>query len=995
MSRRLRLHSLALALALFAAGPAVLEAQQSATVTGIVRSSAQQPVRAALVAIPSLNLTTIANESGMYRIEVPDARGQQVSMQVSSIGYRTEEVNITLTPGTVREDVQLQEQAIALDALVVTGTAGSQRVRAQSAQIAQVSAEEISEVAPVSSVSEILQSRVPSVSVTSASGTSGGGQVIRIRGTGSISLSNDPLVFIDGIRADDRQESPGVGGQAVSRLSDLNPDDIERIEVVKGPAASTLYGADASAGVIQIFTKRGAVGSRFTQSITTEYNLIDQNWTPPSNFATCSAGLVANANSLCAGRAVGDVIEDNPLVRDNAFRDGQLVSLAWSGRGGGENYGYYLSFNNDQESGTLPNNSFQRRTGRFNFDFVPHEQVRIEAGYGFTRTNTALPDNDNNIYGFLGGGLLGDPRSVGTDVRNGFFGSNRDVEAISAITNEVKSLRSTPTVSIRHDPTDWFTHRIRIGADMTRSEVLRFFPKNENVWYGGLLNTGSVDETRRNFDRFTLDYLGNISSSFGADANITSDLSFGAQVIDSRLDRVGAEGTGLVTNAARVVSAASANISGNQGFSETRQIGILGQWELGFQDKLFLQLGARVDQNSSFGEEAPAFFVPKVGVSYVISDEAFWQESLGFINTMRVRTVYGTTGRSPTAGASLETFNPAPYAITATSAGAGVIPLNPGNTELDAERGTEFEFGFDAGLLEDRISLEFTYFNQVTKDLLLRRPLPPSLGFDENPFVNIGEVKNSGIELLARARVITRPNVAWELEASGSTLNNELVSLGDIEPFGVVNRFVEGRPLGSFHTLTFKNLDVANDRAIVSDTLEFVGNVAPGHEGRLASTLTLFQNLRIYGQIDGKWNYYVNNLTDFFRETQLPRSDRFHKQDQLDPEDRLRRFGPFFREDGSRTTVSQARGAYIQPGDFLRFRELSATLSLPTELAERFGASRVSLTVAGRNLGFISKKYEGADPEVIGNLTSDDFNRRDFLTIPNPRRFVARVNFQF
>ena len=221
-----------LAMACLTVAPGLLEAQQ-ATVTGTVRSGALAPVRSALVSIPSLNLNAVANESGVYRIEVPNATGQEVTITASSIGFRPSEVTVTLTPGTVQVDLTLTEQAISLDAIVVTGTAGSQRIRAQSAQIAQVSAEQISEVAPVNSVSDILQSRVPSVSVTSSSGTSGAAQRIRIRGSGSISLSNEPLVFIDGVRADSRTQSPGVGGQGSSRLGDLNPDDIERIEVVK------------------------------------------------------------------------------------------------------------------------------------------------------------------------------------------------------------------------------------------------------------------------------------------------------------------------------------------------------------------------------------------------------------------------------------------------------------------------------------------------------------------------------------------------------------------------------------------------------------------------------------------------------------------------------------------------------------------------------------------------------------------------------------------
>lgn len=256
--------------------------------------------------IESLGRSATTNDAGVYSLLIPadQVSGQTVTVTVSQIGYRTTEVSVTLRPGVIQLDITLPEQAITLNELVVTGTVGRQERRAQSAIVSNIQASQLTQVAPITSVANLLQARTPGVSLSATSGTSGTGQTIRIRGASSISLSNEPLIFIDGIRADSRNtQIYGVGGQQTSRLNDLRPEDIERIEVVKGPAAATLYGADASAGVIQIITKRGRVGGGFSQSLSLEYHDLDPHFEPPDNWGVCSASHVApgSGRTLCEG----------------------------------------------------------------------------------------------------------------------------------------------------------------------------------------------------------------------------------------------------------------------------------------------------------------------------------------------------------------------------------------------------------------------------------------------------------------------------------------------------------------------------------------------------------------------------------------------------------------------------------------------------------------------------------------------------------------------
>lgn len=985
---------------------------QDAVITGRVLSRSLAPTAGAVVAIPTLQLSAVTNDVGLYRLVVPAARvqGQQVTMVVSTLGSETQEVMISLRAGSIQRDFTLQERAIPLDQILITGTAGVMERRAQSAVIASVNAASVTNLAPIRSVSDLLQSRVAGVSLQGTSGTSGTAQTIRMRGMASISLSNEPLVFIDGIRVDSRNmQLISVGGQAGSRLNDIPPEMIESIEIVKGPAAATLYGADASAGVIQIITKRGRTGSHFSQSVTAEYHSLDANYTPPSNWGLCTAAATARnvdpkGNPLtinenpCLGQPVGTIVSDNPLVRNNSFRTGTMKSLAWSARGGGNAFNYYVSLSKDHEDGTLPNNVYGREGGQFSFDFMPRQELRIEGGLGMTRVQTDLPINDNNIYGYLGGGLLGSPVSRGA-AADGWYAGNRSMAAISAIDNLTQSTRTRPRLAIHHTPWEFLTHRLVLGADLSRNDARNLFPRNDNSWYGSAdLNSGQIIERRQQHDMITVDYLANISRQMN-DA-VRADISLGAQYLGQSTDLAGATGVGLLTNAARSIDAA-ARTTGEQNFTELKSAGVFGQAQFTVFDRFYPKIAARLDRHSATGRDAGLFLSPTFGISYVVSDEPAVRKVLPeLISTLRLRTSYGTTGRSPSSGA-LQTYSAQPYLLTATQVVPGVVPGNPGNRDLKPERGQEVEAGLELGLFDERLGLEVTYFNKVSKDLVLSRPLPPSAGYQSTTMLeNIGSMVNRGFEVAANAQVVSRGNFAWEQRVSFHTLHNEVTDLGEVSPFGDMNRVTLNRPSYSFHTRKIRQYDLQNNRAIVSDELEFVGNLLPGFEGNTSTSVSMLGFLRLYAQLDWKKDFYIFNSTDEFRERQFGQGERWILRDSLTHKERLQRFGPFVTESPcpgqttgncpiSNGTVNEA---YIEKGDFWRLREVSATVTLPTRFANLMRAQHASVTLAGRNLALWSE-YSGADPEVNSNTSGTQ--RLEFLTLPPARRLVTRINLQF
>lgn len=1021
MRGKIRLSALLLVALLLPMGLAA----QNATITGAVRNQAQNPVRGASVSIPSMSIGTVTNDQGSYLLVVPNGAGQQVTLHVEIIGYRSADITVTLTAGTTREDITLVEEAIALDQIVVTGTAGRQERRAQAAQISTIDATEITDIAPVTSFQQLLQSRLPGVDVQAAGGTVGGTQVIRMRGQASLTLSNEPLIFIDGVRANQRSDNLyNVGGQERSRLNDLRPEDIENVEVIKGPAAAALYGADASAGVIQIITKRGRENSNFTQSISAEYHALDWSWwNTPDNWASCRSSDISNSDSVCFGKAVGDLVSDNPLERTDAIQQGFRRSINWQGQGGGTNHNYFLSIGADNEEGAFSNNTANNVSLRGNFAFQPTPKLRMEMGMGVIRAQTRFPRNDNDIYGWLGGALLGSPLSVGTSSRDGWYAPNRQNEAISAYENFDTNVRATPRLQVNYSPFQWMTNRLTVGADLSRVEGKAFFPKNDNGWYSGVNNTGVISQGREHYDRLTMDYLGNISNALTS--TLSSDFSFGGQFISTRRDYTRAQGIGLTTNAAQAIDQA-AQTTGGQTYSAQREIGVFGQWQVGYQDRLYVQFAGRLDKHSSFGADAGAFFSPKLGVSWVISDEPFWQNTMPVaISTLRLRAAWGTTGRSPNQGA-LATYTSSPFALADGSVGSGVEAENLGNPDLKPERGTEIEAGFEAGLFDERVGLEVTYFNKKGTDVILSRPLPSSAGFIQNQLVNIGEVSNAGFEVAANALVLATSNVSWNWRIGFNTLKSEVVDLGGIEPYasGWAQQVEEGYEPNAFFTRqvtsfilsdTDPNASICGTDgsgnfvqcAIVTNDPEFKGNYLPTFEGNVSQQLTLFRNFRIYAQLDWKNNFMIYNNTDQFRERQFGQGERWVRRndptfDQTD-EERIRRFGPFYEEDldangnplGTYSAVSAGSvdDAYVEAGDFTRFRELSITYTLPSSIVQYVRASgSATLTVGGRNLALWTD-YNGPDPEVGLYLSND--RREDFLTLPQSRSFFARLSFQF
>ena len=498
-----------------------------------------------------------------------------------------------------------------------------------------------------------------------------------------------------------------------------------------------------------------------------------------------------------------------------------------------------------------------------------------------------------------------------------------------------------------------------------------------------------------------MDYLGNINRRFGRGDAISSDLSFGSQWINTLNAAVSGFGQGLLTNSSDLISGATTTTAG-EAYGQTKSLGFIGQEQLGFDNRLFVQVGARLDRNSAFGSKVGSFFLPKAGVSYVLSQERFWQRFSELIPTFRLRAAYGTTGRSPSGSAALQTYSRANYVTDAGIVQPGVAPGNPGNPDLRPERGTEFEAGFDAGFLRDRVGLELTYFNKTSTNVLLTQPIAVSSGFASGPLVNVGEVVNRGLEISLRTTAIDRKNIGLDVGLNLNTLANKIVSMGNIAPFVTTNNqcFKPGIEIAAWCVPRVLSVDTIAHRSTVSDTAQLAGGQLPKFAGSVNGTLTLFKNLRVYAQLDGKFDYFLWNATRDFRDRTVspPNSASVNlpsDQGGYSAYERQRRLGPFYAQSsGASVGAALVRGPYIVPGDFVRVRELAVTWSLPARLSQTLHLESSAISVGGRNLALWTR-YDGWDPEVIGVIDVTTPFLGDVFTTPQSRRLFARLTLQY
>lgn len=1006
------------ALALLASATAA-RAQQGSILVQVNEQGTARPVEAVQVNVVGTTLGGVTSSEGRLLLRNVPAGTAQVRAQ--RVGYAEQRLPVQVASGEqATVDFALRPVSIELAPVVTTAT-GEQRKLEVGNQIANIDASKLVEDRPIANMSDLLTGRVAGIQVLPGNMT-GTGARVRIRGTNSLSLTNDPIYIIDGIRmeAASGSSSIGIGGSIPTRVQDLNPEEIESIEVVRGPSAATLYGTDAANGVIVIRTKRGRPGPARWSMYVEQGVIRDLNDYPiaytnagrlqPANTATNSCFLTR----IAAGTCISDSVRRFNLFEDDEtspLGTGRRQQYGLQVRGGSEAIRYFVSGEWEDEVGVLEipgfdvrrlnrdavdirdewmrPNALEKVSARANLDISLGQRAELGVRTGFVNSLQRLPQTDNNTTGLLSSAYGGPGFKFNTNTAGDTLYGYR-VFTPGDIFQETVTQgidRFMGGINANWRPMSWLAARANAGVDFVSrvdSDLCRFATCSDF----GTSRLGFRTNNRTAFHQYTVDVSS--TASIRLRPTLNSQTAVGLQYFQELFRRNGAEGEILPPGATAVTAGAVKDA--DESTTESRTLGAFIEQTLGWREVLFATAAVRVDDNSAFGADFSAVYYPKFGLSWIASDEPFLGKP-GWLDLLRFRAAIGQSGVRPGTTDAKQFFTGNTARVDNVEL-PGLVLNTLGNTKLRPERTTEVEAGFDLTLLASRLGFEFTYYHKDSRDALVERVLPPSGGLiSTTRFENLGKVRNTGVEALLTAQVLERPSFGWDISLSGSTNKNTLVDLGDVPPIiGQTIRQIEGYPLNSYWQRRIRSFNDADGNGIitlseivVSDSAEWIGYSVPRHEVVLNSGLDFFQRrLRLVAQFDYKGGHRLHNGTERIR-----CQNRNNCRGLMEPSaplwDQARVVA--MREDASRTEAG-----FMEDAAFIRFRELSLTVTAPEHWAGRFfRANRASLTLAARNLALFTD-YSGIDPE--SNYSQADVPN-DFQTAPPPSYFTLRLNVEF
>lgn len=995
MPNRFRQIATATLLALVAlaasAGPA--PAQGSGTITGRVTDRATgAPLGDARVVLIGTQRDTRTNEAGQYRLTgVPPGAAR---VRVMRLGYSASLDSVQVTgAGEVTLDVALVATITRLDQVTVSATGASERQRETGNSIAALRVDSIPTVV-VSGVNDLLSSRAASVTVTQTSGTSGTGSRIRIRGSNSVSLSNEPLVIIDGIRsvADPAGSTISLGGQNPTRLDDLNPDDIENIEIIKGPAAAALYGTAAANGVIQITTRRGKAG-RTRWNFYGDGGRVEDVFDYPANYArvgtrptgarTTACTLVDVAGNTCTPKP-DSLVSWTPIEDAPVFVRGWRSAYGLSASGGTDRVQYFLGGDYTREQGVYPNNAVRKQGMRANLNGQLSPSAEFGAQLGYHQVRARLPQNDNNDLSPIANSVLGS--AFDNPATRGYIFYPPSLYSQIAVEQAVDRVTSALNGTWR--PASWLSVVGLGGVDYAGRTDQSILPPD---LIPGPDNR-SIGQAQSNPYSFWT-YTGNVNATatWHPLASVEASTSLGTQFNREILRGTQAAGRGLAAGTGSLGGTTS-GFAVNQQNQEIVTLGAFAQQRFAWRDKLFLTASLRGDDNSNFGQDLEFVTYPAASLSWVMNEES-WFPQTRLVSSLRLRAAAGQSGQRPGFRNAVTFYNTVAYRRAGNDLGGVELANNVGNATLKPEKSTEYEGGLDVGLFGGRASLEVTAYHKTTRDALIQRNLPPSTGAATR-FENLGEVTNRGFEATLLATLLDTRRVRLDLTAAGSTNRNELVTLGagvDTIFFGLgaldgnfSQRVAEGHPVGGYWQLPYTWSDANGDGIIrpnevtLGENSTYLGQPLPTREVSLTPALTFYRRVRLTALFNYRGGHTIYNAGAEFRCAVFVRCEEAYRP------------GSSLGLQARRVAGLLGTSAgYIEDASFWRLREVAVSFDAPSEWARRLRASSMTLTLAGRNLALWTN-YTGFDPEITFNGTSN-YSTAEFFTQPPVRYLTARL----
>lgn len=956
------------------------------TVQGKVTDNRGEALPGANVIVVGTVYGTAANNNGEYNLLVPQP-GAATVIEASFIGYKSQRQTIELTSGMVTLNFALSIDALQFDEIVVTGVSAAMSRKQLGNAISTVNVRDL-ETSGATSLDKALSGKLAGALVQQNSGNPAGGVTIRLRGTSTVLGSADPLYIVDGVIMNN--DSPiliDLGGGATNRLVDLNPNDIDRIEIVKGAAAAALYGSRANNGVVQIFTKRGAQ-TKPRISYMSRISTSDVRKTLDVNMAPVDAN-------------------GNPVQRfdmqDFIFRRAVGTEQYMSVTGGASGTRYFASGAYLADEGVVEGTLFRRINGRARLDQTLSDWANVSVGANFTFSESddvpqgGLTSNYGALTGFIFGPNTADPRP---DPQSGVYPDPfvlaNPVEVIDRYDFNQEITRYVGDLQLNLTPFSGFSVDYTLGVDAYDQIALAFIPIGTSA--PGLTN-GFSRRSQRDFLQVNNDL--NIRYQKSLLPTIQSSTLVGATLQHEKIETFSAEARDLSPVSVIVPSGATRVIGEFR--SERNIYGIFAQQTFGFSDRFFITGAARFDASSVFGEDERWQFFPKASASYLFSDHAFWRDGgLGKVfPNFKVRASIGASGGLTAIGAFDRFTN---YSPVSYDGSAGLLPSTQlGAADIKPERQREIELGADFSLFSDRLAFEFTYYDQHTSDLLLFRSVAPSTGFSTK-LQNVGTLDNKGVELLARAIPFDGSTLRWTSTLTFARNKNEVNGLEEDflllpDSFGGVAA-INGEPLGVFYWFFFaRNPDgsllltptglpqreqASRDPVTGQPTGGFVrkiiGDPNPDFTMSFINDFEIGRSWSLHAQFDAVVGNDVFNFTR--RLAALPAFGTLSDY-QRELEGELPR--------GYNAAVFNIFENWVEDGSFVKLRELAVNYNWYPKL---LGLSSVRLSLIGRNL-FSIDSYSGYDPEinVAGQRTA--VRGFDFVEVPIPRSISFAVTFNY
>ncbi len=971
-----------------------LSAQSQEIQGQVTDASSGQPLAGVNVFVQNSTVGAATDLDGMFSIVY--VATADFTLVINFIGYKRQTREFSPGDNTSNMSIALDQDVFQGETIVVTGLGSSRSKAVAEVAVARVDVEALTAINSYQDFSQLLRGKTAGVDIKKASGNIGGGFRFDVRSGGGLNGNEQPVIYIDGVRADHSElKFNYVGGQGTSTLADLNPEDIATVEILKGPAAASSYGTSGSNGVILITTKKGKMTSGVGKNFNVTYKQVSGT----------------NKQSYFYERKDAETWEDvnNIFSPDGGVIEGRNISIT----GGNAAARYYISYDRRYEEGilkTVSNNYMDRRSVRANMDVFPSAALSLSISTGYTLNEITRPENDNNTFGWLGNTLL---------FANSYV--FLDSAAIAAIEDITVSQRFVGSIQGRFRPfpdtpmLSGLAFNATFGLDDSNVRIDN--TKSPDFRYGSIGTRGRRYATVRQVQQFTA----NVGASFTANlGGIQSTTSITSQNFDRRYRRVFLSKTDYLTSLIMNLGAGSELTSIDEVFSHRRESGILLSEEISLGNQFFATLSIRQDFASTIGAEAET-------VTYPAARFAWRADQLGILpslfNMLKFRFAYGETGVLP----GLDDGIPLLWEAEEGGVGVGGVLSAIGNDAIEPERVKETEIGIDAELF-GIISIEATMFKVNAENSIVGRRNAPSTGKTASsvPF-NVGKVEGSGYEILVQLTPFSSPRNRLDITATGTWQQNKVIDLDGAPPIfdGFdVNVITEGLPKYEFYLPIvlgakfdsdgrYDGVDIKDDSletsGVAGDGRYAQGNPLPKMYGSLSGNLKLFGFLNLYALLETKQGHVINNITARFGARFGNHSIRndlgvklgLRDSDPDNPIDTLAVGSAEYIEAAHAYARTDGGGAskanWLEDASYVKLREMSASVSLAPFLG-MVGLQKtitdLTVVVSANNL-MTWTNYSGPDPEVGWNGALNSFRGQDFLTLQTPKSFTITLRASF